>query len=238
MDSHPATAHIPFKPALVIIDLQEDFCPPNGSLAVDGGRDIVPTINDLLELPFALKVATKDFHPPDHVSFASNHEAPNNQPFASVTKLANPNDPSDVREMRLWPIHCVQGTPGAELLPELHVDLVDHIIEKGQDKRVEMYSAFANIFEDPSVTESGLGEILKATAITHVYLVGLAMDYCVKWSAIDARKIGFVTYVVREGTRAVDPGDHGWGATQKELEKLGVPLISAVGPEVSRVRML
>jgi nicotinamidase-related amidase len=118
------------------------------------------------------------------------------------------------------------------------VDLVDHIIEKGQDKRVEMYSAFVHIFENPSVTGSGLGELLKAAAITHVYLVGLAMDYCVKWSAIDARKIGFVTYVVREGTKAVDPGDHGWGATQEELEKLGVPIISATGPEVNRVGVL
>ncbi|KAH0535975.1 hypothetical protein FGG08_007132 [Glutinoglossum americanum] len=236
MDDHPVMTPIQFRPALLVIDLQEDFCPPNGSLAVAGGRDTVPIINDLLDLPFTLKIATKDFHPPDHISFASNHEAPNNQPFTSTVKITNPYNPSEVRETCLWPIHCVQGTPGADLLPELHVDGLDHIIEKGQDKRVEMYSAFTDIFGNSSVTSNGLSEILTATAITHVFLVGLAMDYCVKWSAIDARKAGFVTYVVREGTKAVDPGDGGWDATQKEFENLGVSIISATGPEVDRVR--
>jgi len=116
------------------------------------------------------------------------------------------------------------------------VDQVDHIVEKGRDKRVEMYSAFTDIFENPSVSSSGLGEILKESSITHVYLVGLAMDYCVKWSAIDARKIGFVTFVVREGTRAVDPGDDGWGAAQAELENFGVPIIGVASPEVNWVK--
>jgi nicotinamidase-related amidase len=116
------------------------------------------------------------------------------------------------------------------------VDQVDHIVEKGLDKRVEMYSAFTDIFESPSVSSSDLGEILKEASITHVYLVGLAMDYCVKWSAIDAKKIGFVTYVVREGTRAVDPGDGGWGEAQAELENFGVPIIGVASPEVNWVK--
>ncbi|KAI9778694.1 MAG: NAD(+) salvage pathway protein [Geoglossum umbratile] len=234
-DCHEAPPAL-YKPALLVIDIQEDFCPPNGSLAVEGGRDIVPIVNDLLDLPFALKIATKDFHPPDHISFASNHEAPNNEPFICRAKITNPYNQSEVRETQLWPIHCVQGTLGAELLPELHVDRVDYIVEKGLDKRVEMYSAFADIFEAPSVSSSGLGEILKEAAITHVYLVGLAMDYCVKWSAIDARKRGFITYVVREGTKAVDPGDGGWGAAQAELEKFGVPIVGVTGSEVKWVK--
>jgi nicotinamidase-related amidase len=96
-----------------------------------------------------------------------------------------------------------------------------------------MYSAFTDIFENPSVISSGLGEILQAAAITHVYLVGLAMDYCVKWSAIDAKKTGFVTYVVQEGTKAVNPGDGGWGAAQRELEDCGVSVISISSPEVN-----
>ncbi|KAI9773154.1 MAG: NAD(+) salvage pathway protein [Geoglossum simile] len=236
MDNDPEMPPTLYKPALIVIDLQEDFCPPNGSLAVEGGRDIIPVVNELLALPFTLKIATRDFHPPDHISFASNHKAPNNEPFTCFAQITNPHNPSEVRETRLWPVHCVQGTGGAELLPELHANQLDHIVEKGRDKRVEMYSAFMDIFENPSVTSSGLSELLKAASITHVYLVGLAMDYCVKWSAIDAKKIGFITYVVQEGTRAVDPGDGGWGAAQAELENFGVPIIGVTGPEVNWVK--
>ena len=194
------------------------------------------TVNDLLDLPFALKIATKDFHPPDHISFATNHKAPNNKPFTCFAKIVNPENPEEIRETRLWPVHCVQGTPGAELIPELHLHNVDHVIEKGLDKRVEMYSAFTDIFESPSVSSSGLAGILEASSITHVYLVGLAMDYCVKWTAIDARKLGFITYVVREGTKAVDPGDGGWGTAHKELDDLGISIVSVTGPEVERVK--
>ncbi|KAK7728469.1 NAD(+) salvage pathway protein [Botryosphaeria dothidea] len=231
-----ASGKADFKPALVIVDLQEDFCPPSGALTVQDGRAIVSTVNHLLSLPFALKIATKDFHPPDHISFASNHVAPDNVPFTSTITIANPLNPSETQTTRLWPVHCVQGTPGAELIPELARDAVTHVVEKGQDKRVEMYSAFYDPFRNPTVAKSGLAELLRGAGVTDVFVVGLAMDYCVKHTALDAAKEGFRTLVVSEGTKAVDPAH--WGEAQKEMEEAGVRLVSVDGEEVKKVGQL
>ncbi|KAL0574892.1 NAD(+) salvage pathway protein [Marasmius crinis-equi] len=227
-----------FKPALIVVDFQEDFCPPNGSLAVGDGRTIAPIINDLLDLPFALKIATRDFHPPNHVSFAVNHDPPNNVPFTSFATIHNPYNDSEIDVSRLWPVHCVQGTKGSEFIPEFNLSKVDKVIEKGKDARVETYSAFEAPFRNPLVPEasSGLTQLLKDEGITDVYVVGLAMDYCVKNTAIDAQKDGYRTFVVREGTKAVDPSDAGWGAAEKEMADLGVPLISVDGEELERVK--
>ncbi|KAH7034215.1 Isochorismatase-like protein [Macrophomina phaseolina] len=231
-----ASSKVDFTPALIIVDAQEDFCPPNGALAVKDGRAIVPAVNHLLALPFALKIATKDFHPRDHISFASNHAAPNNVPFASTVTIANPLNPSETQTTRLWPDHCVQGTPGAELIPELAQDRVTHVVEKGQDKRVEMYSAFYDPFRSPTVAKSGLAELLRGAGVTDVFVVGLAMDYCVKFTALDAAKEGFRTVVVSEGTRAVDPAQ--WGEVQKDMERAGVRFVSVEGEDVKRVGQL
>jgi len=195
----------------------------NGSLAVQGGRDIVPLLNDLLSRPFAIKVATKDFHPQDHISFASNHDAPNNKPFESVISIQNPLNPAETQETRLWPDHCVQGTKGSELLPELDINKVDRIVEKGQDKRVEMYSAFADPFKNPCVSKSGLAEMLHEAAITDVFVVGLAADYCVRYTALDSAKTGFKTRVIGEATRPVDPS--GMDAILKEYDEAGVAVV-------------
>jgi nicotinamidase-related amidase len=119
--------------------------------------------------------------------------------------IKNPLNPNESQETRLWPDHCVQGTKGAELLPELDVSKVHHIVEKGQDKRVEMYSAFADPFTNPNVARSKLAQLLKDKGVTDVYVAGLAADYCVKCTALDAQKEGFKTWVVGEATRAVDP---------------------------------
>ncbi|KZF24417.1 isochorismatase family protein [Xylona heveae TC161] len=227
-----------FKPALLVIDMQEDFCPPNGSLAVTGGRDIVPVINNLLRLPFILRIATKDFHPADHVSFASNHSAPNNVPFSSVVTIANPSNPDETETTKLWPVHCVQGTPGAELLPELDASRLDRVIEKGTDSRVEMYSAFRTPFRNPAMAGSGLTAVLKENGITHVFVAGLAADYCVCYSALDSAEDGFTTYLLEEGTRAVDPSQDGWGQRRQELESKGVKIVSVDGEEVRRVKNL
>lgn len=197
--------------------------PKNGALAVRGGRDIVPLINDLLARSFALKIATKDFHPKDHISFASNHEAPNNKPFESVITIHNPLNHGETQETRLWPDHCVQGTKGAELLPELDVQKVHKIVEKGQDKRVEMYSAFADPFRDPSVATSGLAKLLHDADITDVFVVGLAADYCVRYTALDAAKEGFKTRVIEDATRAVDPSS--MDAVLREYSEAGVTVI-------------
>ncbi|KAK1225829.1 NAD(+) salvage pathway protein [Marasmius sp. AFHP31] len=227
-----------FRPALIVVDFQEDFCPPSGSLAVQDGRSIAPVVNDLLNLPFTLKVATKDFHPPNHVSFAANHDPPDNVPFVSFATIHNPHNDSETDVSRLWPVHCVQGTPGSELIPEFNVSKVDKVIEKGTDARIEMYSAFEAPFRHPIVKEasSGLAQLLKEKEITDVYVVGLAMDYCVKFTAIDAKKDGYSTFVVKEGTKAVDPTEAGWGAAEKELAEQGVPLISVEGEELARVK--
>ncbi|KAF1966713.1 Isochorismatase hydrolase [Bimuria novae-zelandiae CBS 107.79] len=214
---------MPFKPALVIVDVQEDFCPPNGLLAVQGGRDIVPLVNELLGRPFLLKIATKDFHPQDHISFASNHEAPNNKPFESSVIIKNPLNPSETQETRLWPDHCVQGTKGSELLPELDIKQVHKIVEKGQDKRVEMYSAFADPFTNPCVSKSELAKLLHDAGVTDVFVAGLAADYCVRYTALDAAKEGFKTRVIGEATRAVDPS--AMDEVLKEYEQAGVTVI-------------
>jgi len=222
-----------FKPALLVVDLQEDFCPPNGSLAVAHGRDTVAVINELLALPsFAVRIATKDWHPPDHISFASNHEG--KHPFVDSATVVNPYNPSETYETRLWPIHCVQGSPGAQLIPELDVARLDAVIEKGTRKEVEMYSAFYDPFEKPRVSDSGLAASLREAGITHVYVVGLAADYCVKCTALDALKEGFTTYIVEEGTRAVDAP--GWAECRAETEARGARVVSAAGPEVGRLR--
>jgi nicotinamidase-related amidase len=183
-------------------------------------------------------VATKDFHPANHISFASNHPPPDNKPFDSFALIKNPHNPDETFNTRLWPDHCVQGTPGAELISELEVEKVDHIIKKGQDSRVEMYSAFTDPFENPSVTTSRLAEILHGKKITHAYVVGLAMDYCVKHTAVDAKKEGFEVYIIEEATKAVDDGPNGWGATEDFLSKTGIPLIKVDGREVSRVKSM
>jgi len=203
---------------------------------VQGGRDIAPVVNELLSLPFVIKVATKDFHPQDHISFASNHPPPNNKPFESEITIANPYNPEETETTRLWPDHCVQGTPGAELIPELNTSKINHVVEKGQDKRVEMYSAFAAPFVNPVVSRSGLVDTLNKAGVTHIFTVGLAFDYCVKFTAIDAAKEGFSTFVVREGTRAVDPSS--WEKVESQLAESGVKMVGITGDEVSQVKSL
>ncbi|TFK94198.1 isochorismatase family hydrolase [Polyporus arcularius HHB13444] len=226
-----------FRPALILVDVQEDFCPPNGSLAVPGGRDIVPVLNDLLKLPFVLKIATKDHHPPDHVSFASNH--PGATAFASTTTIVNPANPAETYETQLWPAHCVVGTPGNELLPELDHARVDAVVLKGTDPRVEMYSAFRSPLRDPPLAGavSDLEERLRAAQVSDVFVVGLAGDFCVVNSALDAAQLGFSTYVVEEGTRCVG-GAEAWAKTRSLLEEKGVKVIHADGPEIEAVKAL
>ncbi|ROV94300.1 hypothetical protein VMCG_08638 [Cytospora schulzeri] len=224
-----------FVPALIIVDLQEDFCPPNGSLAVDGGRDIAPTVNELLSLPsFAIRIATQDWHPADHISFASNHTTPPKQPFVDFATVVNPHNPSETYETRLWPVHCVQESKGAELVPELQRGKVDVVIRKGTDPRVEMYSAFYDPFTNPRVSDSGLVKVLQDKGVTHVYVVGLAFDYCVRSTAADAAKEGFVTCVIEEGTRAVDAA--AWEKCRSGLERDEVKVVRMDGDEVRRLR--
>lgn len=177
------------------------------------------------------KIATKDWHPTDHISFAANHEG--KQPFVDSVDIINPRNSAETYHSRLWPVHCVQGTPGAALVPELDASAIDTVIEKGQSKDVEMYSVFYDPFQSPRGSDSGLAAALKDKGITDVYVVGLAGDYCVKFTALDAIREGFRTFIVEEGTRPVYA--ESWDDCKGQLEASGVKIISVEGPEVRKV---
>lgn len=211
----------------------------NGSLAVSGGRDVAPLINDLLKFPFALKIATKDYHPEGHVSFDTSHDPPNNKAFESQVIITNLFNPSESKKTSLWPVHCVQGTLGSSLIPEIDASKFKITVEKGRDKRVEMYSAFADVFGNKSdAANVDLAALLHHHAISHVYIVGLTGDYCIKYTAIDAKREGFEVYVIEEATRSVDSGEGGWGAAKQELQGAGVQVISINDPPVDKVKNL
>ena len=189
------------------------------------GRSVVPAIRALLSLPFALRVATKDHHPPGHVSFAANHAGA--RPFADRTTVANPANPEETYETRLWPVHCVQGTPGNAIVAELDDVQFDKVVLKGTDPRVEMYSAFRSPLRDPPLASavSDLDLTMREAGIQRVVIVGLAGDYCVMSSAMDAKDLGWETYVVEEGTKCVG-GDEGWESAKREMEAVGVSVVN------------
>lgn len=223
------------KAALAVIDVQEDFCEPHGSLAIKGGRALAPTWNDLLSRPFALKVATRDYHPRDHISFASQHAG--KEPFTSKHTIKNPENPDEQPfTTLLWPDHCVQGTPGCELIPELDKSKLTLTIEKGQDRRVESYSAFGPVYRNPKVAMSGLEDTLKAASITDLFVVGLAYDFCVKHSAVDAVERGFKTYIIEDATAAADQSDQALSALRQELQEKGVEIIHLDSKELDLVK--
>ncbi len=179
----------PTGEALLVIDVQLDFC-PGGALAVADGDAVVPVINALLP-QFKVKVLTQDWHPADHLSFAANH--PKAAPFTLVEMPYGPQV--------LWPTHCVQGSPGAAFHPGLAADAADLILRKGFRAAIDSYSAF---FENDQTTPTGLEGYLRSRGVTHVVLAGLATDYCVAYSALDAARLGFGVTVVQDGCRAID----------------------------------
>ena len=174
---------------LLAIDLQADFM-PGGALAVEGGDEVVPLVNRLAAR-FGNVVVTQDWHPPTHASFAAAHEGA--KPFD--TKRLYYGDQT------LWPEHCVQGTPGAALHPGLAVDLAFLILRKGMHPRIDSYSAFV---EADGKTTTGLAALLKARGVRRVFACGLATDFCVAYSALDARREGFETFVIEDACRAID----------------------------------
>ncbi|KAK3111823.1 NAD(+) salvage pathway protein [Teratosphaeriaceae sp. CCFEE 6253] len=224
------------KAALVIVDLQNDFCPPHGALAVQGGRDLAPAINALLNLPFALKIATRDFHPLNHISFASQHLG--KEAFTSSHTIANPENQEETQIAKLWPDHCVQGTPGCELIPELDASKLDLVVDKGMDSRVESYSAFGPPFRNPRVAMSGLGDKLRDAGVTHVFVCGLAWDFCVKATAAGAAEEGFKTFALEDACRGIDGSEEGLAAARKELESHGVRVIGVGSTDLDIVRGL
>ena len=177
--------------ALLVIDFQNDFC-PGGALAVEYGDAIVPLINTIAQR-FETVVLTQDWHPENHISFAAQHRG--RAPFESITLPYG--------EQTLWPTHCVQGTPGAELHPALAIPHASLIIRKGANQYIDSYSAF---LEADRITKTGLDGYFASRGITDIYLCGLATDYCVAWSAEDAAHFGFTTTVVEDACRAIDLG--------------------------------
>ncbi len=197
--------------ALLIVDMQNDFC-PGGALPVPEGDAIVPLINQLADR-FGHVVQTQDWHPAGHQSFASSHDG---------------HDPYDVIEVDygeqvLWPDHCVQGTEGAAFHPDLDTTHAELIIRKGFRPEIDSYSAF---FENDGETPTGLTGYLNERGIDTLYLCGLAADFCVKWSALDGCKQGFDVYVIEDATRGIDQ-DGSLAQAWEEMNNAGVQIVSS-----------
>ena len=175
--------------ALIVVDVQNGFC-PGGNLAVADADQIIPCINALGRV-FQNIVITQDWHPATHVSFAANHAG--KQDYEQIQLSYG--------EQVLWPVHCVQGTADAELHPDLDLPTAQLIIRKGFHEQIDSYSAF---MEADRKTTTGLAAYLKAREIDTVYIVGIATDFCVAWTAIDACELGFSTYVIEDATKAID----------------------------------
>jgi nicotinamidase/pyrazinamidase len=198
--------------ALIIVDLQNDFL-PGGALAVPHGDEVVPVANELQQ-KFELVLATKDWHPPDHGSFAANH--PGKKPGDRIIL--------DGIEQILWPVHCVQNTYGAEFAPSVDTSRIAHVFHKGIDPRIDSYSTF---FDNAHRRHTGLSHYLEKHAINDVYLMGLALDYCVKYSTLDARQLGLNTHVIVDGCRGIElePGDI--GRALDEMKRAGAVLLKS-----------
>jgi nicotinamidase/pyrazinamidase len=197
--------------ALIIVDVQNCFV-SGGTLAVIHGEDVVPVINRIAPA-FPNVVVTQDWHPSDHASFASAH--PGMKPFETI-RLA-------YGDQLLWPDHCVQGTPDAELYPKLSVPQTQLILRKGFHKDVDSYSAFE---EADRKTQTGLEGYLKQRGIRTLFVTGLATDFCVQWTALDARRFGFETYVIEDACRGIDVSGS-LAAAWNAMAKSGVKLIKS-----------
>ncbi|TQV75764.1 bifunctional nicotinamidase/pyrazinamidase [Denitrobaculum tricleocarpae] len=194
---------------LLVIDVQYDFC-PGGGLAVTDGDAVVPEINRIAR-DFAHVVITQDWHPAGHSSFASSHDGA--APFSQVTMPYG--------AQTLWPDHCVQGTRGAELHDELELPQAEMVIRKGYRTEIDSYSAF---FENDQKTPTGLAGYLRERGFQRVFCVGLATDFCVRFSAVDARKQGFEATVIESACRAIDL-EGSLAAAKSEMTGLGVELM-------------
>lgn len=196
--------------ALLLVDLQNDFV-PGGALAVPEGDEVIAVAN-LLQLHFDRVVATQDWHPEDHGSFAANHPG---REVGEIVELGG-------QEQVLWPVHCVQGSPGAELVPGLERAKIEKVFFKGVDPQVDSYSAF---FDNAAERSTGLGEYLREIGVTEVYILGLATDYCVLFSALDAVRLGFATYVVGDGCRGVELSEGDCERAFDAMRKAGVRIV-------------
>jgi nicotinamidase/pyrazinamidase len=198
--------------ALIIVDLQNDFL-PGGALAVPRGDEVLPLANEL-QRRFDLVVVTQDWHPPDHGSFAVNHTG----------KKPGDRVMLDGIEQILWPVHCVQETHGAEFAASFDTSRIARVFHKGTDPQIDSYSTF---FDNAHRRHTGLADYLKKRAINDIYLMGLALDYCVKYSTLDARQLGLNTHVILDGCRGIElqPGDI--DRALNEMKRVGAILLQS-----------
>ena len=196
--------------ALILVDIQNDFL-PGGALEVKGGDQIIPYINSIMEA-FDMVVATQDWHPKDHGSFASNHPG---RKIGEVIKLEG-------LDQILWPDHCIEHSKGAEFSKKLNLSRLQMIFHKGTDPKMDSYSG---LFDNGHLKSTGLGEYLKGEGVTDVTCVGLAADYCLKYTALDAdEKFGFRTHVPLKGTKAVNLKPDDFDRSVEEMRQAGVDI--------------
>jgi nicotinamidase/pyrazinamidase len=196
---------------LIVVDVQNDFC-PGGALAVPHGDDVIPIVNSLAAR-FRNVVLTQDWHPRGHSSFASSH--PGKKPFETIAASYGPQV--------LWPDHCVQGTRGPQFHPALNAPHAALLLRKGFHRAIDSYSAF---YENDRKTPTGLAGYLRERGFSRLFLAGLAFDFCVRYSAEDARREGFDAFVIEDACRGIDLNGS-VAATQASLAALGVPCINA-----------
>ena len=198
--------------ALVVVDVQIDFL-PGGALEVRHGDQIIPVINEIIG-KFEFIIATKDWHPQNHKSFASQY----------VGK--NPGDRIKLKNLEqvLWPDHCVQGTEGAEFSNELDHSKIQEIFVKGTDSEIDSYSGF---FDNGHLRSTGLGDYLRGALVEEIYLVGLATDYCVKFTALDSVKEGFKTFVIADATKAVNLNPNDYEDALEEMRLAGAIILNS-----------
>ncbi len=205
--------------ALIVVDVQNDFC-EGGALAVPGGGEVVPVINRLLRQPagsaFGTVVFTQDWHPAGHKSFAGSHPAQLGLNPFDVIRMP-------YGEQVLWPGHCIQGTEGAAFHPDLDRAAATLVIRKGMNGEIDSYSAFR---ENDKRTATGLAGYLRERGVERVFLAGLALDFCVRFSAVDARELGFQAVVIDDACRAIDTGGS-LAAAMDDFDRASVDLAKA-----------
>lgn len=207
--------------ALILVDLQNDFF-PGGALAVKDGDKVLPAVNRLLQKKFDAIAATKDWHPSDHKSFAPIHGK----------KVGEVIDLNGLPQI-LWPVHCVQGTPGAEFAPGWEAGKIEKIFHKGIDKNIDSYSTF---YDNGHRRKTGLEDFLTERKIKDLYIAGLATDYCVKYSVLDALKLGFNVIVVSDGCRAVNLHPDDEQLAYEEMRQAGAKILTI--QEIEEVKLL
>ncbi|GAB4332480.1 MAG: bifunctional nicotinamidase/pyrazinamidase [Flammeovirgaceae bacterium] len=198
--------------ALILVDIQNDFV-TGGALAVPQGEKIVPIVNKLIP-QFDLVIATQDWHPANHGSFAANHAGKNIGEIIDLHGLPQ----------ILWPVHCVQNTKGAEFVKELDTAKIQKVFVKGTDSNIDSYSGF---FDNGHKKSTGLGDYLHQKGVKEVYVCGLATDYCVKFTALDARQLGFETYLIEDASRGVNLQPTDVENAILDMKKAGVKVLKS-----------